>query len=707
MQNARLLVLAVACLAAVVAGLWYWSSGAPTTGPTPDTPQQPAGPASGDGTAPTPETGSTPITRRNDEDLIEYRVTRSEQGFDEACGIATADFRVRRHIVIPANAENAVIAWDPAFGEAAVLFSDRRPPLVIGSRKTSVRLRPLPDNAVSIEHAGTEGCELLTRSVSPADWVFRVAESLQNPQLAAVTVDPAALVRAVYREAGKVSDWSNGTNVAGLAPLHKAVSVHVETATGHPVADAVVDAIDDQGRVRDRGLTDEHGEALLRVPDGWQRWVADRDGMVAGDSRDMHGARIVLQQARSIDISLSVQGDGPVAQGKVTWHGTVERSALVAAGRARLRDVAKDPVRVLLADGGPWAETEIPGKVVQHTWEIEATDSLTGEVQGVPAEIGTTFVLLHGAGARAPAVIGPLGTFRFGNVPARALELRVVVRTHAGFERTLKTVQAHPRTYARIVVSAAELPSGALHLDVRSSGGGACEGAWPVRLTEVDGSNRVFTGSVVDGVCDITSIPPGTYTCEISVSDWHLPYRAETTVQPLGVSSYYWELPQTVSCRMVVDGDSIAGSRCLLGLRQASQDTWIMLARDRERAHWDLGELSVGEYEFAWFGRGVAPHVHRMRVAAGHSGALSMPQRSATETTLRIEGLRQPYGEATLSLRQAGKTIVVETKGGDCSKWRLDLYPGDFEWELATEREAGSGAFEVPTGGGEILVYCR
>ncbi|MCK5944722.1 MAG: hypothetical protein KAI24_22225, partial [Planctomycetes bacterium] len=326
---------------------------------------------------------------------------------------------------------------------------------------------------------------------------------------------------------------------------------------------------------------------------------------------------------------------------------------------------------------------------------------------GVPAELGTTFVLLQGARARAPAVIGPSGTFRFGNVPARTLELRVVVRTEHGVERIVKTVRAHPHQFARIVVSAEELPSGALHLDVRSHGGGACMGAWPVRLTAADDQRRVFSGSIVDGVGDLAALPPGTYQCEIDVPDWHLPFRAQASVQPLGVSSYYWELPQTVACHMEVEGEAIDDGRCLLGVRLASQDAWIMVARDRERAQWDLGPLVAGAYEFAWFGNGVAPRVHRFVIDPQHGGALSMPQDRATSIVLRVEGLRHPRGQATMVLRQAGETIVVETRGGDCSEWRFELYPGNFAWELVTGREAGSGAFEVTADGGELVVYCR
>ena len=401
MQNARLLGAAIACLAAIVAGIWYWSSRTPAAAPSAGGPPPTTGQAAEHIAAATAQTNSTPSARAHDDGLVPYRITRAESGFDEACGIATADFRVRRDVVIPAGSVHAVIGWDASFGAAALLYSDRRPPLHIGGARTSVRLRPLPDNVVAVEHADATGCELITRSVSPADWVFAVAESASNPRLDAVVVDPTSLVRAVYRGAGKVSDWSDGTNVAALAPVHQAVSVHVETVAGRPVAGAVVLAIDDAGAVRDRGLTDEHGEALLRVPDGWQRWVADRDGMVAAASRDLHGARIVLRDARSIDIALTVRDQGPVAQGKVSWPGPVERSAIVSAGRARLRDVAKGPVKVLLADGGPWAETEVPGEVVQYDWLLEASDSLEGVVEGLLHERHPPDAALHGNDSQA------------------------------------------------------------------------------------------------------------------------------------------------------------------------------------------------------------------------------------------------------------------------------------------------------------------
>jgi hypothetical protein len=707
MHKPKFILPAMVCLLIAVAGVWFWSADDPAAGPGAGAPQPKAGQASDHGTPATPETGSALIAREGYDDLVEYQITRTEQGFDEACGLATADFRVRRNIVIPEGACTSVIGWDPSFGEAAVLYSDRRQPLVIGSGARSLRLEPLPDNVITVEYPEAGDCELITHSVSPADWVFAVAESRADPRLDSVIVDTTCRVRAVYRGASRVSDWSNGTNVAALAPEHRAVSVHVEMANGRPVAGAVVHAIDDRGAVRDRGLTNELGEALLRVPVGWQRWVADLDGMVAGDSREMHGAKIVLGDARTIDIALSVEGDAAVLRGKVSWHGVVKRSALVESGRARLRDVAKGPVKLMLENGGPWAETDVPGNVVRHDWEIEATDFLSGVVEGIPAEIGTTFVLLHGAGPRAPAVIGPLGTFQFDNVPTKPLELRVVVRTNEGFERIVKTVQADPRQYTRIFVAPGELPSGALHLDVRSHGGGVSRGAWwPVRLTGADGRRRVFSGSVVDGVCDIALIPSGTYVCEISVPGWRMPYRAETTVRPLGVSSHYWELPEAALYHLTVDGEVVNDTRCHLGVRPVPQDQWIMVPRDREQPRWDLGPLIAGEYELAWFGNGVAPRIQRAVVDARNGGALSMAQERATSVTMKVAGLRWRYGEGTMVLRHAGKSVVRRTKG-DCSKWEFALFPGQFSWELVTEREAGAGAFEVAAAGGEIVVYCR
>ena len=610
--------------------------------------------------------------------------------------------------MIPEGACASVIGWDPSFGDAAVLYSDRRQPLVIGSGARSLRLPPLPDNVITVEYSDAGDCELITHSVSPADWVFAVAESRADPQLDSVIIGPTCRVRAVYRGASRVSDWSNGANVAALAPKHRAVSVHVEMANGRPVSGAVVHAIDDRGAVRDRGLTNELGEALLRVPDGWQRWVADLDGMVAGDSREMHGAKIVLGDARTIDIALSIEGDEAVLRGKVSWQGVVKRSALVESGRARLRDVAKGPVELTLENGGPWAETGVPGNVVRHDWEIEATDSLSGVVEGIPAEIGATFVLLHGAGPRAPAVIGPLGTFRFENVPTKPLELRVVVRTSDGSERIVKTERADPRRYARIFVASSELPSGALHLDVRSHGGGVSRGAWwPVRLTGADGRPRVFSGSVIDGVCDIAWIPSGTYLCEIRVPGWKMPYRTEAIVRPLGVSSYYCELPEAVLCQLTVDGEVVNDTRCHLGVRPVSQDQWIMIPRDRKQPRWDLGPLIAGEYELAWFGHGVAPRIQRAVVDARNGGELSMAQERATPVTMKVAGLRSRHGEGTMVLRHAGKSVVRKTKGGDCSKWEFALFPGQFSWELATEREAGAGAFEVAAAGGEIVVNFR
>lgn len=707
MQNPKFILPAMVCLMVAVVGVWFWNSEDPAAGPSAGAPQPKARQASDHGTAATPETGSAPIAREEHDDLVEYRITRTELGFDEACGLATADFRVHRNIVIPAGVGASVIGWDPSFGEAAILFSDRRQPLVIGSGARSLRMKPLPDNVITVEHPEAGECELITRSVSPADWVFAVAESRTNPRLDSVIVDTTCFVRAVYRGLSMVSDWSNGTDVTALVPEHRAVSVQVELANGRPVAGAVVLAIDDRGAVRDRGLTNELGEALLCVPAGWQRWVADLGGMVAGDSREMHGAKIVLGDARTIDIAFSVEGDEAVSRGKVSWHGLVKRIALVESGRARLRDVATGQIKLMLESGGPWAETDVPGKVVRYDWEIEATNFLNGVVEGIPAEIGTTFVLLRGAGSRAPAVIGPLGTFRFGNVPAKPLELLVVVRTKDGFERIVKTAQADPRKYARIVVAVDELPSGALHLDVRSHGGGVSKGEWPVRLTDVDERLRVFSGSVVDGVCEIGWIPSGTYVCEISVPGWSMRYRTEAVVRPLGVSSYYWELPEAVRCQLTVKGEVVSGTRCSLGVRPVSQDQWIMMPRDREQPRWDLGLLTTGDYEFAWFGSGVAPRIQRVAVNARNGGTLSMAQERATQVTMKIAGLQSRYGEGTMVLRQAGKTVVRETKGGDCSKWEFALFPGQFSWELVTKGEAGAGVIDVAAAGGEIVVYFR
>jgi hypothetical protein len=686
---------------------WYWNSELLDAAPLPPGARPEAGQVLDKGISPpTPQTSSEPLDRERRDNLVEYRVERSETGFDEFCGLATADFRLRRSVVIPAGVDDAVIAWDRSLGEAALLFSDRRPPLVLGRGATSLRLRDLSENVIAIKPAEVGGCELITHSVTPADWVFTVAESKQSPDLALMQVDPACRVRAVYRGVGMVSGWSGGKESTELSPRYPAVVVRVEAPDGRPVASAVVLAIDEAGRVRDRGVTDEGGSALLPVPDGWSRWVADRDGMVAGDSRELNGAKIVLGHARSIDIVLSVQGEGPVERGRVTWRGLLERSALVESGHACLRDVPVDPVKLMLADGGLLAETEVPRKLAKYVWEIETSSTLSGVVEGIPAELGTTFVFLKGAGVRAPARLGPMGTFQFHNVPTRMLELEVQIRTPDGVERILKIHQAHPREYARIVVAALDLPSGSLRLQLRPYGGGENPpGLGPVALIEAGGRRR-FSGSVVDGVCEIRWIPAGSYECQVSVPGWHLPYGEQIEIQPSGVSSFYWELPEAISCYMTIEGKAINATSCRLGFRRTSQDEWILIPRDLEQPRWDLGPVVHGSYEFAWFGDGVAPRMQSFVVDPKQVGAWSMPQQQATKVTLLVEGLRS-VKQGSIILRQDSKAIVQRQGGGDWSRLEFDLYPGSFSWELATEHKSGTGVLEVLPGGGDYMLYCR